>query len=66
MLLLICCEALLQQRGKIVFRSVSNQIALETETRPNYMVQYFLFFSCLSSPMFVSQQSDITWVQACS
>lgn len=50
MLLLVCCEALLQQIGKILLRSISNQIALETETQPYYMVEYLVFmpfFTCV-------------------
>jgi len=57
MLLLICCEALLQQRGKTVFRSISNQIALETETRPNYVVWVFCFHAFLHPRLFLSNQT---------
>lgn len=63
MLLLMCCEALLQQRVEVLFGLVSNQIDVETETRASYKV--WVLSSCLSSPVFVSE-SDITCVQACS
>lgn len=57
MLLLICCEALLGQRGKNVFRSVSNQITPETETRPNYMVLYFVFMPFFTHVCFSVNQT---------